>query len=111
MQNKKNRFSSKINRVLEVPRELSKDETKITIVGFDEMVVENYKGILEYEDYYIKLSTYIGTININGLGLNLDKMTEDCLKITGKIESLDIERQVEWSKCMSFVFKILHKKR
>ena len=86
---------NRINRMLEIPKETYTNEPKITITGFNELIIENYKGILEYEDYYIKLSTYIGSININGFGLNLDKMTEDCLKITGKIESLDIERQVE----------------
>lgn len=86
---------NRINRMLEIPKETYTNEPKITITGFNELIIENYKGILEYEDYYIKLNTYIGTISINGFGLNLDKMTEDCLKITGKIESLDIERQVE----------------
>ncbi len=92
MQNKKNRFSSKINRVLEVPRELSKDETKITIVGFDEMVVENYKGILEYEEFYIKVKTNIGNININGFNLKLEQVTEDDISVKGKIENIGIER-------------------
>lgn len=86
---------NRINRMLEIPKETYTNEPKIIITGFNELVIENYKGILEYEDCYIKLSTYIGSININGFGLNLDKMTEDCLKITGKIESVDIERQFE----------------
>ena len=85
----------KINRMLEIPKEVYTNDPKILITGFDELIIENYKGILEYEEYYIKLSTYIGSININGFNLKLDKMTEDSLKITGKIESLDIERQIE----------------
>ena len=86
---------NRINRMLEIPKETYTTEPKIFITGFNELVIENYKGILEYEDCYIKLSTYIGSININGFNLKLDKMTEDCLKIVGKIESLDIERQVD----------------
>ena len=85
----------KINRILEMPKETYTNEPKIIITGFNELIIENYKGILEYEEYYIKLSTYVGTININGFNLNLDKMNEDCLKINGKIESIDLERQVE----------------
>jgi sporulation protein YqfC len=57
------------------------------------LVIENYKGILEYEDYYIKLETYMGIVNINGVDLKLEKMTEDNLKITGKIGSIDVERK------------------
>ena len=86
---------NRFNKILEIPKEAYTNEPKITITGFNEFVIENYKGILEYEDYYIKLSTYIGCININGFNLKLDKMTDDCLKIIGKIESLDIERQVD----------------
>ena len=56
------------------------------------MVIENYKGILEYDDYYVKINSFIGIINIHGFNLRLEKMTEDNIRIIGKIESLDIER-------------------
>lgn len=85
----------KINNMLEMPKEIYTNEPKITIVGFNDLKIENYKGILEYEEYYIKLNTFIGIININGFNLKLEKMTEDSLKITGKIETIDIERQVD----------------
>ena len=68
---------------------------KITIAGFNELILENYKGILEYEEFFASISTYIGIVNINGFNLNLEKMTNDDIKITGKIESIDIERTEE----------------
>lgn len=86
---------NKINKMLEMPKEIYTNEPKLVISGFNELFIENYKGILEYEEYYVKLSTFIGSVNINGFNLKLDKMTEDSLKITGKIESIDIERQIE----------------
>ena len=86
---------NKLNRILEIPKETYTNEPKIVITGFSELIIENCKVILEYEEYDIKLSTFMGCININGFNLKLDKMTEDSLKITGKIESLDIERQEE----------------
>ena len=96
MKNKKtNRLSSKINKALEVPRELSEAETKITIIGFDEMLVENYKGILEYEEFYIKIKTDIGNINVSGFNLRLEQATEDDVFVKGKIESLEIERMLD----------------
>lgn len=85
----------KINKVLEMPKEIYTNEPKLVITGFNELMIENYKGILEYEEFYIKLNTFIGIININGFNLKLEKMTEDNLKIIGKIESIDLERQVE----------------
>ena len=57
--------------------------------------MENYKGILEYEDFFASISTYIGILNINGYNINLEKMTNDDIKITGKIESVEIERTEE----------------
>lgn len=96
MKKKKNsRFSSKIDEFLEVPREISSIDPKITIIGFDEMLIENYKGILEYEEFYIKINTSIGNININGFNLNLEQVTEDDIAVKGKIESIDIERVID----------------
>lgn len=96
MKNKRTRkLSNKINNILEVPRELTDNNPKITIIGFDEMLVENYKGILEYEEFYIKLNTNIGNININGFNLNLEQVTEDDIIVKGSIESLDIDRIID----------------
>lgn len=90
-----NRFSSKIDEILEVPREISSVNPKVTIIGFDEMLIENYKGILEYEEFYIKINTAIGNINVNGFNLNLEQVTEDDIAVKGKIESIDIERIID----------------
>lgn len=55
------------------------------------MLIENYKSILEYEEFYIKINTYIGAININGFNLRLKEMTGDDIMVLGKIDSLDFE--------------------
>lgn len=85
------RIPNKINRILEIPQEVSSNVPKITILGFEQMMIENYKAILEYQDFYIRLSTEIGILNINGFHLNLKEMTTDDLQISGKIDSIDFE--------------------
>lgn len=95
MKNKKNNKLNRINQLLELPREVSDTNPKLTIIGFDEMLIENYKGILEYDDFYIKINTTIGTININGFNLILNQVTEDDISIKGKIENIDIERMLD----------------
>lgn len=82
---------AKVNRLLEIPQEVSSNIPKLTIIGFQKMLIENYKAILEYQDFYIRISTHIGILNINGYELNLNEMTTDDLLITGKIESIDFE--------------------
>ena len=81
----------KIKNFLEMPKEIISNITQITIVGSNEMLIENYKGILEYEEFFVRVNTYIGIINVNGLNLNLNQITEDDIIITGKIDSIDIE--------------------
>lgn len=85
----------KLERILEIPQEVYSNVPKIVITGFDEMIIENFKAILEYEEFFVRISTYIGIININGYNLKLENMTNDDIKITGKMESFDIERIVE----------------
>lgn len=85
----------KIEKILEIPQEVYSDVPKITIIGFNEMLIENFRAILEYEEFYIRISTYIGIININGYNLKLENMTNDDIKIKGKIESFEIERLIE----------------
>ena len=85
------RKARKLDEILEIPVELSTNNPKITVVGFERVIIENYKGILEYQDYFVRLNTYIGIININGFNLNLEEMTADDLLVTGKIDSIDFE--------------------
>ncbi len=82
----------RLDKILEMPEEVYSNTPKLTITGFNEIVLENYKGILEYEEFFASISTYIGIVNINGYNINLEKMTNDDIKITGKIESVEIER-------------------
>ena len=91
----KKRNLKRFNKLLEMPKEVYTNVPKFTITGFEEFVIENYKGILEYENFFVRISTYIGIININGLNLNLETMTNDDIRVTGRIESIDIERIVE----------------
>lgn len=92
---KMRRKARKLDEILEIPVELSTDNPKITIVGFERVLIENYRGILEYQEYFVRLNTYIGIININGFNLQLEEMTTDDLLVTGKIDSIDFESTTE----------------
>ena len=81
-----------LDRLLEMPEEVATKETKLTELGFKKMLIENYKVILEYQDFYIRINTYIGIININGFNLKLNEMTSDDIMVTGDIDSIDFEK-------------------
>ena len=89
--NKENRLS----KFLEMPKEVVSNVPKITMLGFEEMIIENHKGILEYEEFYIRINSFIGIININGFNLRLNQLTDEAVSVTGKIESMDLESNTE----------------
>lgn len=91
----KKKNQNRIDKILELPQEVYTNIPKITITGFDEMIIENFKGILEYEEFFVQINTHIGIININGYGLALENMTNDDIKVKGKIESIEIERALD----------------
>ena len=90
MKRRKN-VKNRIDRILEVPDEIALNVPKVTILKFEQMLIENYKGILEYQDFFIRLKPNIGIINVNGFNLSLEEMTTDDIIINGKIESVDFE--------------------
>ena len=89
----KSKKEKETKRILEIPRELTSNEPKITIVSFNEMLIENYKGVLEYEEYFARINSCMGIINVNGFNLNLNQISSDDIIITGKITSIEIEEQ------------------
>ncbi len=91
----KKRKLSKIDKLLELPQEVYSPIPKMIITGFNEMIIENFKGILEYEEFFVRINTSIGIVSINGYELNLENMTNDDIKVTGKIEAIDIERTID----------------
>lgn len=92
---RKRKTQNRLDRLLEIPKEISSTEPKVTIMGFNQMLIENYKNILEYQEFYIRVNTYTGIININGFNLKLEEMTTDDLMIQGKIEGIDFENTID----------------
>lgn len=91
MKRRKTKKYSKLDSLLEFPREVASTDVKITILGFNEILIENYKNILEYGEVFVKINIFEGTVNIHGFNLKLEQMTDDDIKVIGKIDSIDFE--------------------
>ena len=83
---------SKFDRIFEIPEEVANNVPRITILNFDRMLIENYKCILEYQEFFIRIKMTNGVLDINGFNLELNEMTKDDLIITGIIDSIDFEK-------------------
>lgn len=93
MKYKKEDYKRNISKFLEIPREVIENIPKIIVTAFDEVLIENFKGILEYEDFFIRISTNIGNININGFNLKLNQITDEDIIVSGRIEAIDFEKK------------------
>lgn len=60
----------------------------VTLIGFQEVHIENFKAILEYTDTFIKLRAKKGNIEINGKRLVITYYNEEEIHIKGLIESV-----------------------
>ena len=92
MKRNKPKKYSKLDSLLEIPREVVSTDIKITINGFEEILIENYKNILEYQDVLIKVNTYEGTVTIYGFNLKLEELTDEDIKVRGKIDTIELEK-------------------
>lgn len=81
--------------MLELPIEVTTNIPKITITGFDQIMIENYMGIIEYEEYLVKINTSIGIIIMEGNKMNLNQINENDILISGEISKLYLENTEE----------------
>ena len=84
---KKNSVREKITRALEMPLELLKNIPRVTIIGNETVLIENYKSIVEYEKNIIRVSN---NVCILGEELNVSELSAEELIITGKIKSIEV---------------------
>lgn len=82
-------FKEKVTEILELPKEVVLDIPKITMIGNGSLIVENYKGIIEYGDSKIRINTGKGIIKIQGDVLFIREITSENVVIIGKISSLE----------------------
>jgi len=82
----------KFDNLFDIPEDISSDVPRITILDFNKMLIENYKCVLEYQDFFIRIKMFTGLIDINGFQMTMKEMTKEDIIITGIIESIDFQK-------------------
>ncbi len=80
--------------ILEVPRDVALGESIITLTGKREMMVENYKGIVEYDEHKLKIKTKQGFVELEGNKFLITYLTDDEIKVTGHIQHIKLENLI-----------------
>lgn len=83
--NKKNRILEKID----LPKDVVMDLPKITIIGDNEITIENHEGIESFEDECIKIKTNNGIIKIEGQNFEILYIASETIVLSGKFKSVD----------------------
>lgn len=80
------------NRMMEaanMPKDVVLGVPIVTLTGQIEVCIENYRGIIEYTDLLIRVQTKIGQIKITGKRLQMEYYTNDEMKVTGCVTSIE----------------------
>lgn len=89
MKEKKNKnpeaFREQLSKLFEVPSEVVSDFPKIVLIGNQEISIENFNGLIEYTAQKIRMNTKCGILVIDGIELEVRKMTAEYIMIKGTI--------------------------
>ena len=84
----KENVKSNIVESLELPIDIMYGAVIITAMGRNQVLVENYKGIIEYTQEKIRLQTKTCQVTIQGKRLIVEYYTNEEMKITGYIQGI-----------------------
>lgn len=80
---------NRLSELSELPKDVVLGIPMLTMIGQMELHIENYRGIIEYTDCLIRVHTKDGQIRICGKNLKVDYYTNDEMKVTGHIVSIE----------------------
>ena len=86
-----NKFKNRKNEVikkLNLPKEVMTGEPKITIIGKEEINIENHKVIIKFDDNFISLNSTIGRLTIEGTGLEILYIEEETIIVSGTFNTI-----------------------
>ena len=90
---KNRQWKKQVVTALELAPDLDGGDTKISLTGSGEAVIENYKGILQYTDSEILLQSLRGKVLLRGRNLEIVWYTSLEMKITGSIFSILLQQK------------------
>lgn len=76
-------------KLIEIPKEVVADLPLISMTGNEELMIENYKGVIEYSDCKVRINTSKGVIKIEGRNLLLKEITDDDIEVMGTILKIE----------------------
>ncbi len=88
MEKKREAISRVMAEFLEIPKDLVLDLPKVTIIGRNELYLENHRGIIEYGLNRLRVNLSRGFLEVEGKNLEINVLMPEEMKITGEVKSI-----------------------
>ncbi len=92
---KRNIFSNELKesvvRAFDLPPDLAYGSVLVSVTGQSGLLIENYRGILEYKEEHIRIQAKDCRILVVGKRLKIEYYTNEEMKINGLIEQIIYE--------------------
>ena len=85
----KEQIREKLASAASMPKDVVLGASVVTMLGRNEVSIENYRGIIEYTDTLIRVQTKSGQIRLTGKRLQIEYYTNDEMKVTGAVYTLE----------------------
>ena len=91
LQYKINKAKEGLIEKFDLPRDVVLNIPKITIIGDDEITIENHRGVMLFSQNQIKVNSNLGVIFIEGNYLEILFIEGSTIVVSGKFKSIIYE--------------------
>ncbi len=84
-------WKENVVETLELPKDLMYGAVLVTVTGQRELLIENYRGILEYSPECVRIQAKNCQVCVQGKTLLIQYYTNEEMKISGIIKSIQYE--------------------
>jgi len=78
----------RITTTFELPRDIMLDLPSMRMMGDEELIMSNHKGIAEYTKEQVRIKTGMGMVRVAGRGLMIKEINRDEIIVVGRIEAV-----------------------
>ena len=87
-------LKTKVADMTNMPKDVVLGVPVLTMTGQEELYIENYRGILEYTETFIRVQTKIGNLQVVGQNLRIAYYMNDEMKINGLIKEIKYQNEI-----------------
>ena len=84
-------FVERASEALDLPKTMTMHLPRLILTGHRELYIENYRGILEYGEDFLRIATSAKTVRVCGSALTVKSIADEALTLEGNLTSITFE--------------------